>query len=86
MSTESPDELSLVATLAFQFVQKVRKGQKPSRAQYLAKLPDESSRSEFNFLVDMDGMVQGMADASADLELKRALSELPRNKPDIPRG
>lgn len=83
---ENDDELSLATELAWDFVQKVRKGGQPSRAEYLARLPDEKNRERFNFLVNMDDLAQNFVNIQADLELKQALSDLPKDGPDIVQG
>lgn len=67
--SEKDDELSLATKLAWDFVQKVREGGQPSRAEYLARLPNEENRERFNFLVNMDGLAQPLANIQADLEL-----------------
>lgn len=83
---ENDDELSFAVDLAWDFVQKVREGEQPSRTKYLARLPDEKNRERFNFLVNMDDLAQNFANIQADLELKDSPSDLPKDGPDIVQG
>jgi len=59
-SSESKEDL--VAELAWKYCQKTRKGGQSSIAQYLRRLPDESSRREFLLLVSMDTLVDTALD------------------------
>lgn len=86
MSDNGSEKLSRATELAYEFVQKTRSGECLSRKEYHARLSTKEERDEFDFCVSMDGFVQGFADAHADLELKQALSELPRDGPDIVKG
>lgn len=77
------DDTPLATELAWEFVGRIRRGEQPSRKEYIERLPDEKNRERFTFLIQMDAFAQAFADISADLELKKSLSELPKDGPDI---
>ncbi len=83
---EDTDEFPLATELAWEYVEKVKTGKHASLSEYLAKLPDEENRSRFLFLANMHALAESFADAQATLELREALSELPKHGPDIARG
>lgn len=78
-----PEEISLAAQLAWEYVNKGREGKKPQMWDYLNKLPDTAARDEFRNLVALNDFAECLADLSAQGDLDQALSELPKDKPDV---
>jgi hypothetical protein len=67
----SEEQEDLVGELAWEYCQKSRNGEHPSIASYLRRLPNNTSRQEFQLLVAVDTFV----DATLDFKDRLAMKE-----------